>query len=364
MKLRYLQLILVLLILVLAIYFFFQLVLYLVVALLIATILSPLVNRLSSISINGLQPPRSLAVLFSFVVFLFAFALFVSLFIPLFYDQLNVLSSLDFNLVAGVGEDLVDQLEGQLVTWGVLTETGQIENWIEAFKNDLIASVDISSVMNYMVSLTGGFLVSMIAILFMSYFFLLERGMLRDLILSTAPNEYFELSATAIYKIQYLLTKYLTGLFLQMLIVFTMVSVGLSLFGVPYAMTVGVFAALANLIPYVGPMLGGAFGLLVGLSTMDYSAGISINDVVVEAIEVISVFGCVQLVDNIFLQPIIFSKSVKAHPLEIFVIIFAGGILAGPVGMIVAIPLYTVCRVVVLSMYSGYHQYYIFKTIK
>jgi predicted PurR-regulated permease PerM len=69
----------------------------------------------------------------------------------------------------------------------------------------------------------------------------------------------------------------------------------------------------------------------------------------------------VQITDNIVLQPLIFSKSVKAHPLEIFVIIFAGASLAGVLGMIAAIPVYTIIRVVLIELYQGYKQYKIFQ---
>ncbi|MCK5372671.1 MAG: AI-2E family transporter, partial [Cyclobacteriaceae bacterium] len=77
--------------------------------------------------------------------------------------------------------------------------------------------------------------------------------------------------------------------------------------------------------------------------------------------EIASVFAIVQLTDNVILQPLIFSKSVKAHPLEIFIIIFAGATLAGVVGMIAAIPVYTIIRVFVMEIYSGYKSYHIFK---
>jgi predicted PurR-regulated permease PerM len=76
---------------------------------------------------------------------------------------------------------------------------------------------------------------------------------------------------------------------------------------------------------------------------------------------IISVSAVVHLIDNIFLQPMIFSKSVKVHPLEIFVIIFAGAKIAGISGMIFAIPVYTIFRVAVLEFYHGYKSYRIFK---
>jgi predicted PurR-regulated permease PerM len=60
-------------------------------------------------------------------------------------------------------------------------------------------------------------------------------------------------------------------------------------------------------------------------------------------------------------QPIIFSKSVKAHPLEIFVIIFAGANIGGIAGMVCAIPFYTIIKVAIVELGFGYSQYHIFK---
>ena len=79
-------------------------------------------------------------------------------------------------------------------------------------------------------------------------------------------------------------------------------------------------------------------------------------------LKVVIVFSVVQVVDNMVLQPLIFSKSVKAHPLEIFVIIFAGAKMGGVLGMIAAIPVYTIMRVFIKELYDGYRSYYIFRS--
>ena len=144
-----------------------------------------------------------------------------------------------------------------------------------------------------------------------------------------------------------------------MIAIFSMASIGLSIFGVKYSLVIAVFAALANLIPYAGPILGASFGILVGVSTMPISIGTP--EFYWLIIKIVSVFSVVQVTDNIVLQPFIFSRSVKVHPLEIFVIIFAGASLGGIPGMIAAIPVYTVIRVSVKEFIQGYKQYHIFK---
>jgi predicted PurR-regulated permease PerM len=127
---------------------------------------------------------------------------------------------------------------------------------------------------------------------------------------------------------------------------------------IEYALTIALFAAIANLIPYAGPILGAMFGIIVGISTGSYSQD---SELTYLLIKILSVFSIVQIIDNILLQPMIFSKSVKAHPLEIFVVIFAGAKIAGVLGMIFAIPVYTIFRVSVMEFYKGYKSYRIFK---
>ncbi|HSI74584.1 MAG TPA: AI-2E family transporter, partial [Lunatimonas sp.] len=98
-----------------------------------------------------------------------------------------------------------------------------------------------------------------------------------------------------------------------------------------------------------------------GLATGNFSEA---NEIYFLIAKILGVFAVVQLCDNIFLQPMIFSKSVKAHPLEIFVVIFAGAKLAGIMGMIFAIPVYTIFRVSFKEFYKGYKDYRIFKIDK
>ena len=147
-----------------------------------------------------------------------------------------------------------------------------------------------------------------------------------------------------------------------MISIFTLASIGLSLIGVKYALTIALFAAVANLIPYLGPIMGSVFGILVAVTITPGLEGF--NAYLFMVLKIVSVFAVVQILDNILLQPIIFSKSVKAHPLEIFIVIFAGANLAGILGMILAIPIYTILRVCFVEFYTGSRQYRIFKIQK
>jgi len=107
-----------------------------------------------------------------------------------------------------------------------------------------------------------------------------------------------------------------------------------------------------NVIPYVGPWLGFFIVVIMGVATnMNYDFSTVVLPLVTYMILVVAI---TQLIDNIVFQPVIFSNSVRAHPLEIFVVILAAGFAAGIPGMILGIPGYTVIRVFAREFFYGF----------
>ncbi len=287
-------------------------------------------------------------------------SLFIILFIPLVSEQIQILMRLNYNdLYVNITAPLATLEEFMIRNGFTFGGRGFLVDNLKENIISLFSQVNIRTIINNLVSFTGNFLLGLIAVVFISFFLLYETGIIRKQFIALIPNQYFEVSIAALSKIERLLSNYLLGLLFQMFAIFSIVSFGLSIFGIKYALTIALFAAIANLIPYAGPLLGAIFGIIVGLSTGDF--GLHSNLYLVLFIKISTVFAVVQLTDNLILQPLIFSKSVKAHPLEIFVIIFAGANIAGILGMVMAIPVYTVIRVFIKELYSGYKQYHIFR---
>jgi len=358
---RLLYLLLIVTAILLLAWLFSNIVFYFVFSLILATILRPLTTAIRQIQIFSVNIPRIIAVVLSFVVFFCVLSLFIILFIPVVSEQIQILSNIDYDDLFEKATIPFHRLEVFLIENNLTTESpGFILNNIRGSITRLIGSVNFSALLNRLISFTGSFFIGLMAIFFITFFLLYEKGIIRKQILAVIPNQYFEVSIGALYKIEKLLSGYLLGLMFQMLAIFTIASLGLVTLDVNYAITIAVFAALANLIPYAGPILGASFGIIVGASTGDF--GLYSNEFYILVIKIIAVFGTVQIIDNIVLQPWIFSKSVKAHPLEIFVIIFVGATLGGIVGMVLAIPAYTLVRVCFIELYKGYKEYYIFKT--
>jgi predicted PurR-regulated permease PerM len=344
-----------------AVWYFSNIFAYLTISIVLATVLRPLTNQITRFQIFGGKIPRFVAILSSYVVVIAVLSLFVLLFVPLISEQIEVLNSLEFNVVYDSFVAPLRWLEQFLID-NNLTEQGSgfIVNSTRSGLLEFIQEINFTDVLNHLLSLTGSFFIGVLAVIFITFFLLYENGIIRRQLIALIPNQYFEVFISGLYKIERLLSNFLLGILFQMFSIFSLASIGLSIVGVNYAVTIAVFAAIANLIPYLGPLLGGIFGILVAISTSgDFSFS---NENILLIIKVFSVFGAVQAIDNIVLQPLIFSKSVKAHPLEIFVIIFVGATVAGIPGMIAAIPVYTVLRVSSTEIYAGFNQYKVFKS--
>jgi len=124
----------------------------------------------------------------------------------------------------------------------------------------------------------------------------------------------------------------------------TLISLGLTIFGIENALLIGFLGGMMNIIPYLGPVIGASMGVALGITTV-ISNGM-FDQILPVVLIIIGTFLGSNLIDNMVLQPFIYSSSVKAHPLEIFVVLLMGGSLAGIIGMILAIPTYTVIRVI------------------
>ncbi|REG81885.1 AI-2E family transporter [Algoriphagus antarcticus] len=340
-------------------WYFSNITLYLIISLILAALLRPLTNHLNDFHLLGQHIPRWSAILLSYSAIVLLMVLLSFLFFPLINNQIIILSELDLN---GIYEQIqvpVTRVEGFLFRHELLeTQPGYLFGRLKTSMIDMITGFDFTSFIGGVINTTSSLFIGTMAIAFISFFLLLENGLLRRNLLNLIPNPYFELSVATFTKVEKLLSNYLSGLLLQMLAIFSLASFGLTVMEVEYALTIALFAAVANLIPYAGPLLGATFGIIVGISSGTFETNSELNYLI---IKILSVFGLVQITDNIFLQPMIFSKSVKAHPLEIFVVIFAGAKIAGVVGMIFAIPLYTIFRVFILEFYKGYKSYRIFQ---
>jgi predicted PurR-regulated permease PerM len=341
-------------------WYFSSIFLYVIIALVLSTVLRPLTNYIHNIYIFSFRIPRLFAVGVAFTVLALVVWLFSFIFIPFIGEQIQIFSKINFEQLFAVINEPANRLEKFLITNRWTKESqGFLMAAIEDGVYGLFKDVDFTAIVNNLISFTGSFSIGVLAVVFITFFLLYENGLLKRSIIRIIPNRYFEVSISGLYKAERLLSNYLIGLLFQMTSIFTLAFLGLSFVGIKYAATIALFAAVINIIPYMGPVLGVVFAIFVGLST---ATGLeSSREYMVLVFKISMAFGFVKLVDDLVLQPLIFSKSVKAHPLEIFIIIFAGATVAGIPGMIAAIPVYTIIRVSGIELSRGFKSYRIFK---
>ncbi len=201
----------------------------------------------------------------------------------------------------------------------------------------------IPKIFGSIVGFFGNFAIAMMSILFISFFFLKEQGLFIRMLSAIVPDDYEYRTIHAVDESSKLLIRYFIGIVFQITIITLFVSLILSLLGIKNALLIGFFAALMNVIPYLGPILGASFGIIITISS---NIGVPFyDDMLPMIVKLIMLFVAMQLFDNFIVQPTIFGKSVKAHPLEIFIIVLVGAKLGGVIGMVLAIPIYTVIRV-------------------
>lgn len=190
----------------------------------------------------------------------------------------------------------------------------------------------------------GNIMVGVFSIFFIGFFFLREQGLFDHILVSIVPTKYELQTRQAVDETSKLLIRYFVGILIQVSIITVIVSTALTVLGVKNALLIGFFAGIMNVIPYVGPIIAAGVGIMITLSSnMELSF---YQEMIPLLFKVMIVFLVTRLIDDVILQPNIFSKSVKAHPLEIFIIVLVGAKIGGILGMVLAIPFYTAFRVI------------------
>jgi predicted PurR-regulated permease PerM len=331
------------LVLVIIAWYFKVIIGYVVIAGVLSLIGQPLMEMLGRLELRGHRLPSSIMAALTILSLLSLFLGLTALFIPMVASESRRLSSIpQEDIVAG----LQAPIEGLQLVVDRYSMSGSPVDVEQVLREQIVLHFNVDALtrgLNYAVGVTGELFIGFFAVCFITFFFLKDRQLLRSTIMLFVPVEHEERFGRVLSKSKGLLTRYFIGILIEMAIMMTVISIGMSALGVRNALLIGFLGGLLNIIPYLGPMIGAALGMLIGILTN--SQGLMMPDLLTLMGKMALVYVLAQLLDNIVLQPLIYSKSVKAHPLEIFLVIIMAGSLAGIVGMIVAIPAYSIFRV-------------------
>jgi len=343
------------LILVMFCIYFSNIVWWLLISGFIAAISSPIVKLLDKIHIGRFQMPRWISAMITTVFIWGVVILFIVLTVPFVGKQIAQFQKIDLaSLQEGLSQP-VEKIDEFVQSYPVIGDPDFSVGDI-VVKN-VQSMVDFSSVGEIVKNIgrrAKSLFLAIFSITFFTYFFLKETKLFRNGIMALVPTNYEQKATRILDKLPRLIKNYLNGIFFEMLAVSVLITLGLLLCGLNFGLClmIGLLCGLLNIIPYIGPWIGAAFGVaLIGAAnvnldfytfTMPQIYGLLITVVVV------------RLIDDFVFQPFFYSRSVNAHPLEIFIVIVVAGTLYGIIGMMLAIPVYTVIRVIAKEFLSEY----------
>ena len=334
-------------------WYFKNVLIYVIVAFVVSMIGRPLMQLMRKVKIKGKSAPDWLLALLTILIIIALLALFITQMIPVIsnivWDASTLLSTTNF------GSNPIEQLNEWLIdVFPNLDENFDIAALLINKLEELVDFGKVSGLVGSVASMVSSLLIALFSVVFISFFFLKEDGLFERILCALVPDKHELTLAKTLNEIKQLLSRYFVGLLVEMIGVTLIDFLGLWLIArldFSHAIGIAFVAGLLNVIPYVGPLIGNTIGVVFGIILkLGMGAGLDVN-IWVFALIVLAIMVAAQLIDNFVYQPLIYSTSIKAHPLEIFIVLLMAGHIGGMTGMLVAIPAYTVVRVVAIRFF-------------
>jgi len=330
-----------------------DLVIYFAIAAVLTTLGRPLTDLLRRIHIGKLRLPLSVCAVLTIIVMYTSVVGLLLIFVPVVLKQARILGQIDYNRLWHAFSDPLISLETEIQA---IEPEFSIRHVFEQYiQTHFLDSLDVNVLTSFFssaVGFTGSFLIGFLVVTFMLFYFLSQRGLLKSVFMAITPTGYEGKVQYLSEKIQQMLRRYVVGLTIQVTLFATLTATGLWLFGVPGALFIGIFAGIANLIPYVGQFISMGFGTIVAVSTaLSTDPGADVSGIM---LRLVCIIQAAQLLDSIIVQPQVYSASVKAHPLEILIVIISAGKIGGIPAMVIAVPTYTILRLVAKQFFSHF----------
>jgi predicted PurR-regulated permease PerM len=330
---------------------------YILVAVVVSLIAKPLVKALQKIRIKGKKAPDWFLAALSLLLVIGLLLSVIVLIIPIISNIVKGISLANIETAAkSISIPLAETNEFLKTRFPSLGGEFKLEVLILQELQKLFNPAAFSSIIGSAASFLTSFGVGLFSVVFIGFFFIKDDGLFTKIVCALVPDKHEETTEKAIADIGYLLSRYFIGVLLEVAGVAMINFIGLMFIarlGFNASIGIAFLTGIFNVIPYVGPLLGGVLGTTLGL-VLKYSSatpiGLDVNFWLFTGI-LIAIFCFAQLVDNFLYQPVIYSTSIKAKPLEIFIVLLIVGHIGGPLAMIIAIPCYTAVRVIAFRFF-------------
>ena len=338
-------------------WYFRSVLIYILIAVIVSLVAKPVMKILQKIRFKGRTAPDWILATLTILILLTLFLSVVTVVVPIITGIIKgiSLSSIETS-VRSIAVPLSNLNEFLREAFPKLGADFRIETVLAQKLTELFNVSAFSSVIGSAASFITDLGIGIFSVVFISFFFIKDDGLFSKIVAALVPDRHEDNAVKAISDIGHLLSRYFIGVMIEVTGVALINFIGLSLIarlGINAALGIAFLTGILNIIPYVGPLLGGALGTTLAL-IIKYSSAVPIGlDVSFWTfiIILVAIFCFTQFVDNFLYQPVIYSTSIKAKPLEIFIVLLIAGHIGGPVGMIVAIPGYTVIRVIAFRFF-------------
>jgi predicted PurR-regulated permease PerM len=351
---RYILIGLGLALLIFLLWFFSTILLYIIIAAVLALIGNPIVTALGKVKIWKFYIPMPVRALVALICIYGVFIGFFWIFIPVVAGEAQALSDVNADsLIAQVQEPL-DKVQAlydryQIREAGTPDITAIITDKVKHILNIGVLADTIGSTFEIL----GNLFIALFSVTFITFFFLQDQGMLTEAIVIVTPRKHGRAVRHALASIKRLLIRYFVGIGGQLTGILILTTAGMVIIGLNFkqSLLIGLTAAVMNIIPYLGPLIGSSLGILMGMA---FHIDQGIANLMPMVGYMLIVYMVVHAIDNFIFQPFIFGNRVYAHPLEIFLVIMMAGSIGGVIGMIVAIPSYTILRVFAKEFFNNF----------
>ena len=335
-------------------WYFFSIIIYILVAAVVSFIGRPIVDGLGRVEIRGYRFSERMKAGFTLLVIWFLFLLIFSTIIPLAVREFDSLGNVNVSSIVHSLEEPIKKSSIFLKHYGILDVDEDVTTFLTKELSEILNLARLKTWFGAVAGTMSNLFVALFSITFISFFFLKDSRLFSGMVLAIVPSRYEEQARNALESIQKLLVRYFVGLLFEVFGVMALNTLGLTIVGLNFsnAIVIALITGVLNVIPYIGPLIGICFGLLAGLVLnleLDFY-----QQLLPLLVYMTGVMLLTQLIDNVLFQPLIYGNSVHAHPLEIFLVILMAGSLAGIPGMILAIPSYTVLRVILKEFFNKY----------
>ena len=330
-------------------WYFSNLVLYIFLAFIFSLIGKPIAQIFHRVKIYKYHIPYGMSAFLTMLVFILFFVLIFRFFVPMLTREAKIIAGINYDDLSRNLTYLLNNIQDFLYSNNLMGKDETLVGLVTDNVRDIANLTNFSSLLGGVVSATGSFLMGFFAVFFLTFFFIKDDIRLERLAQLFFDEKHTERLTVVSEKINTLLSRYFIGLLLEIATMVLLLYIGMSIFGVRAALLMAFFGGMLNAIPYLGPLIGVLcsclFGAMDCLSVNDYQAIMPVM------LEIGGTFVVANLIDNIVLQPLIYSQSVRAHPIEIFLVIIMGGSFAGILGMLFAIPVYTMIRTIAVEIF-------------